>query len=66
MKTFLLTLDESQEDVIRALAKALKIDLQQIVDSDEDKALWLAMEDGKKYGRLSDDESKSFLDNLGK
>jgi hypothetical protein len=66
MKTFLLTLDESQEDVIRALAKALKIDLQQIAESDEDIALSKAMEEGKKYGRLSDDESKSFLDDLNK
>ncbi len=66
MKTYLLTLDESQENVIQALAKALKIDLQLISESDEEKALAIAMEDGKKYGRLSKDERKSFLDNLGK
>jgi hypothetical protein len=65
MKTYLLTLDEPQEDVIKALAKALKIDIQIIDDTDEDKALSIAMEDGKKYGRLSDVESKTFLDSLG-
>lgn len=66
MKTYILTLDESQEDVIQALAKALKIDLHLINEADEDKALLIAMEEGKKYGRLSEDESKSFLDSLGK
>ncbi len=66
MKTYILTLDESQEDVIRALAKALKIDLQLINEEDEDKALLMAMEEGKKYGRLSEGDSKSFLDSLGK
>ena len=66
MKTYILTLDESQEDVMRALAKALKIDFQLINEADEDKALLLAMEEGKKYGRLSDDESNSLIDNLGK
>ncbi len=35
MKTYILTLDESQEDVILALAKALKIDLQLINEVDE-------------------------------
>ena len=66
MKTYILTLDDSQEDVIRALAKALKIDLQLINESDEDKALLMAMEEGKKHGRLSEEEGKSFLDSLGK
>ena len=56
----MLTLDESQEEVIRALAKALKIEIQVIGDKDEDQALTLAMEEGKKYGRLSEDETKSF------
>jgi hypothetical protein len=65
MKTFMLTLDEPQEDVIRALAKALKIDLQIIDDADEDQALLLAIEAGKKYGRLSEVESKTFLESLG-
>jgi energy-converting hydrogenase A subunit M len=66
MKTFILTLDEPQEDVIKALAKALKIDIQIIDDADEDRALFIAMEDGKRYGRLSEVESKTFLDSLGK
>ena len=65
MKTYIITLDEPQEDVIRALAKALKIDFQIIEDADEDRALFLAMEDGKKYGRLSEVDGKAFLDNLG-
>ena len=66
MKTYLLTLDESQEDVIKALAKALKIDLQIIAETEEDTALLMAMEEGKKYGRLSEDNGKSFLDKLAK
>jgi hypothetical protein len=66
MKTFMLTLDESQEEVIRALAKALKIEIQVIGDKDEDHALTLAMEEGKKNGRLSEDETKSFFYSLGK
>jgi len=66
MKTYILTLDESQEEVIKALAKALKINIQSISETDEDNALWLAMEEGKKYGRLSKDEGRYFLDNLGK
>ena len=66
MKTYLITLDESQEDVIKALAKALKIDLQIITEAEEDTALLMAMEEGKKYGRLSEDDGKSFLDKLAK
>jgi hypothetical protein len=66
MKTYALTLNESQEDVIRALAKALNIEISVVTDEDEDQALLVAMEEGKKYGRLSDDESKSLLDSLGK
>ncbi len=66
MKTYILTLDESQEDVIKALAKALKIDIQSVSEGDEDTALWLAMEEGKKYGRLSEKEGQDFLDSLGK
>ena len=66
MKTYLITLDESQEDVIKALAKALKIDLQIIAEAEEDTALLMAMEEGKKYGRLSEDDGKSFLDKLAK
>jgi hypothetical protein len=60
MKTYILTLDESQEDLILALAKALEIDLHLINESDEDKALLTAMEEGKKYGRLSEEDGKSF------
>ena len=66
MKTYILTVDESQEEVIRSLAKALKIDLQIMNEADEDLALSMAVEEGKKYGRLSTDETKAFLDKLGK
>ena len=66
MKTIILTVDESQEEVIRVLAKALNIDISAIDEADEDKALTQAMEEGKKYGRLSEEEMKSFLDGLGK
>ena len=43
MKTFLLTLTESQEEVIKALAKALQFDLQPISETEEDGALLKAM-----------------------
>jgi plasmid maintenance system killer protein len=66
MKTYILTLDESHEEVVKALAKALNIKILDISDADEDKALLMAMEEAKKYGRLSEDETKTFLDNLGK
>ena len=35
-------------------------------EKDEDTALSLAMEEGKKYGRLSEGESNAFLEGLGK
>ncbi len=66
MKTYLLTLDDSQEEVIQALAKALKMDLQLINEEHEDIGLLMAMEEGKKYGRLAEKEGKAFLDSLGK
>ncbi len=66
MKTYVLKIDESQQEVIDALVKALKIETEIFTEADEDAALSIAMEDGKKYGRLSEKESQSFLDNLGK
>lgn len=66
MKTYLLKIDESQEEVIKALVKALKIETEVFSEADEDKALSIAMEEGKTYGRLSKEESDSFLENLGK
>jgi hypothetical protein len=65
MKTILLTLDESQEEVIKALAKALKLEIVELTEKDEDISLSLAMEEGKKYGRMTDEEAKSFLKKLG-
>ena len=65
MKTILLTLDESQEEVIRALAKALKLEIVELTEKDEDLGLSMAMEEGKKSGRMSDEEAKSFLNKLG-
>lgn len=62
----MLKIDESQQEVIDALVKALKIEAEIFTDSDEDMALTMAMEDGKKYGRLSEQETQSFLDKLGK
>ncbi len=62
----MLKIDESQQEVIDALVKALKIEAEIFTDSDEDVALTMAMEDGKKYGRLSEQETQSFLDKLGK
>lgn len=60
-----MTLDDSQEEVIQALAKALKLDIIELTEKDEDQSLMMAMEDGKKYGRLSDDEANAFLKKLG-
>lgn len=66
MKTYLITLTEGQEDVIKALAKALQFDIHLVDESLEDKAILKAMEEGKTYGRLSSSEGKDFLENLGK
>jgi hypothetical protein len=66
MKTYLLTVTEGQEEVIKALAKALQFEIQVVSESDEDAALLKAMEEGKTYGRLSEGETKSFLDDLEK
>lgn len=66
MKTYLLKLDESQEEVVQALIKALKIETEIFSDGDEDIALSMAMEEGKNYGRLSAEEQKDFIKNLGK
>ena len=66
MKTYVLKIDESQQELIDALVKTLKIETEIFTESDEEKALSLAMEDGKKYGRLTDQETQAFLDNLGK
>ena len=65
MKTYLLKIDESQEEVIKALVKALKIETEVFSEQDEDKALSISMEEGKKYGRLTQEESDSFLESLG-
>jgi hypothetical protein len=66
MKTYLLKIDDSQEEVIKALVKALKIETEVFSEADEDKALAMAMEEGKKYGRLSVKETELFIKNLGK
>ena len=65
MKTYVLKIDESLQELIDALVKTLKIEAEIFTESDEEKALSLAMEDGKKYGRLTDPESQNFLSNLG-
>ena len=66
MKTYVLKIDESQQELIDALVKTLKIETEIFTETEEDRALSVAMEDGKKYGRLTDKETKSFLDSLGK
>ncbi|KXK25615.1 MAG: hypothetical protein UZ12_BCD005001596 [Bacteroidetes bacterium OLB12] len=66
MKTYVLKLDETQEEAVLAIVKTLKIEFEIYSDADEDVALTIAMEEGKKYGRLSDKETSSFLENLGK
>jgi hypothetical protein len=66
MKTYVLKLDEAQEEAVLAIAKALKIEFEIYSDAEEDAAMTVAMEEGKKYGRLSDKETSSFLENLGK
>jgi hypothetical protein len=65
MKTYMLTLNEEQENLIKELAKALKIELEEISEEAEERALLMAMEEGKKYGRLTDEQSKSFIEGLG-
>lgn len=65
MKTIFLTVDETQEEVIKALAKALKLDVVELTEKDEDVSLSIAMEEGMKYGRMTDAEAKSFLKKLG-
>ena len=62
----MLKIDESQQELIDALVKTLKIETEIFTETGEDRALSVAMEDGKKYGRLTDKETKSFLDRLGK
>ena len=59
MKTYILSVNESQEGALKTLAKTLKIDLKLIDEADEDKAPLMAMEEGKKYGRLSGMETLS-------
>jgi hypothetical protein len=44
----------------------LQIDTEVFSENDEDVALSTAMEDGKKYGRLTEKETADFLDELGK
>lgn len=66
MKTFILTVDESHEEAIRALAKSLGLELLEMTEKEENDSLLIAMEEGKKYGRMTEAESKAFLDNLGK
>lgn len=66
MKTYLLKIDDSQEEVIKALVKALKIETEVFSEADEDTALSIAMEEGKKYGRLTDKETELFIKNIGK
>ncbi|GIL24138.1 MAG: hypothetical protein BroJett042_26510 [Bacteroidota bacterium] len=66
MKTYVLKLDKTQEEAVLAIVKTLKIEFEIYSDADEDVALTIAMEEGKKYGRLSDKETSSFLENLGK
>ncbi|MFN7259082.1 MAG: hypothetical protein ACK5TU_04200 [Cyclobacteriaceae bacterium] len=66
MKTYILKIEESQEDLLNALVKTLQIDTEVFSENDEDVALSTAMEDGKKYGRLTEQETANFLDELGK
>ncbi|MFN6087581.1 MAG: hypothetical protein ACK47E_02425 [Cyclobacteriaceae bacterium] len=66
MKTYILKIEESQEDLLNALVKTLQIDTEVFSENDEDVALSTAMEDGKKYGRLTEKETADFLDELGK
>ena len=66
MKTYILNMTEEQEKAVQALVNELKIESHIFSERDEDTALWMAMEEGKKHGRLSENESKTFLEGLGK
>lgn len=37
-----------------------------MTEKEENDGLLLAMEEGKKYGRMTEAETKTFLENLGK
>jgi len=63
VKTYLLKLDEAQEEAVQALTKALKIETEVFSEGDEEIALSTAMEEGKNYGRLSIEEQKDFNQN---
>ena len=62
MKAYVLNINEEQEKALQALIDQLHIEASIYSEKDEDTALSLAMEEGKKYGRLSKQASKSFLD----
>ncbi|QLH33257.1 MAG: hypothetical protein HWD62_13325 [Cyclobacteriaceae bacterium] len=47
MKTYVLKLDETQEEAVLAIVKTLKIEFEIYSDADEDVALTMAMEEGK-------------------
>ena len=66
MKTYVLNINEEQEKALQALIDQLHIEASIYSEKDEDTALSLAMEEGKKYGRLSEGESNAFLEGLGK
>ena len=66
MKTYILNINEEQEKAVQALIKELKIDVEILSEQDEDLALSMAMEEGKKYGRLFGEEAKKFIEGLGK
>lgn len=66
MKTYILNINEEQEKAVQALIKELKFEVEILSEQDEDGALSMAMEEGKKYGRLSEEEAKKFIEGLGK
>lgn len=66
MKTYILNINEEQEKAVQALIKELKIEVEILSEQDEDGALSMAMEEGKKYSRLSEEEAKKFIEGLGK
>ncbi len=57
--------NEKAEKAIRSVIEALGLEYE-IESEEEDKALFMAMEEGQRQGRLSEDEKVAFLTSLRK
>lgn len=62
MKLVLDNVDLKHRDLLMEMAKALKFKVKEVelTEKEEDQALLLAMEEGKKEGRASREEQDNF------